>query len=78
MIPLGEYGALAFHEALHNLLPFWPNDTNPDGTTNPESLHNAAGGGGLASGHVGHRTSMTDMNRLLMRRGFSVRNPQVL
>jgi hypothetical protein len=77
-IALADYGALAFHEALHNLLPFWPNDTNPDGTPNPGSLHNAAGGGGLAASHVGRDTRMTDMNKVLIRRGFSVRNPQVL
>jgi hypothetical protein len=77
-IPLSDYGALAFHEALHNLLPFWPNDTNADGTPNPGSLHNASGGGGFAAAHVGPNTRMTDTNKILIRRGFSVRNPQVL
>jgi len=77
-IPLSDYGALAIHEALHNLLPFWPNDTNRDGSSNPGSLHNAAGGGGLASAHVGRHTTLTDINKVLIRRGFSVTNPQVL
>jgi hypothetical protein len=53
------------HEAMHNLLPGW---TTAD-------LH-ANGGGGIALSHP--QLPMTDKNRELLRRGFSVKTPQLL
>jgi hypothetical protein len=66
---VAQLGALVFHEALHNLLPNWSMD----------EMHNLDGGGeaaGLAAKIVGPHTTMTSRNKELIRRGFSVKNPQ--
>jgi hypothetical protein len=66
-----QLGVLIFHESLHNLLPFW----------GMEELHNLDGGGaaaGLAARKIGPDATMTEKNKELIRRGFSVKNPQYL
>jgi hypothetical protein len=66
-----QLAVLAFHESLHNLLPFW----------GMEEMHNLDGGGraaGLAGKKVGPDAEMTARNKELIRRGFSVKNPQHL
>ena len=63
-ISLHRYGALAFHEALHNLFPF-------------RSDQHTAFGGGVAAAHIPD-IDPNDANKEFLRRGFSVRNPQLL
>jgi hypothetical protein len=63
-IPLRRYGSLAFHEALHNLFPF-------------RGDQHTAFGGGIASAHIPD-IDPNDTNKEFLRRGFSVRNPQLL
>jgi hypothetical protein len=69
--PYGSYAATVFHEALHNLYPYQTTDF----------IHKLDGGGeaaGLAAAVYSFRTKMTEHNKELMRRGFSVKNPQLL
>lgn len=61
---LHRYGALAFHEALHNLFPF------------RDDQHTAFGGG-IASATIPD-IDPNDVNKAFLRQGFSVRNPQLL
>jgi hypothetical protein len=66
-----QLGVLAFHETLHNLFPYW---------TEAE-MHNLDGGGeaaGLAAERVGPHSKMTDRNKEMLRRSFSLKNPQCL
>jgi len=63
-IPLRRYGALAFHEALHNLFPF-------------RGDQHTAMGGGLASANIPDGDP-NDANKAFLRQGFSVRTRQVL
>jgi hypothetical protein len=63
-LTLRRYGALAFHEALHNLFPF------------RDDVHTAMGGG-IAAANIPDQDP-DDENKAWLRRGFSVRNPQVL
>jgi hypothetical protein len=59
-----RYGALAFHEALHNLFPF------------RDDQHTAFGGG-IASATIPD-AAPNDVNKAFLRQGFSVGNPQLL
>jgi hypothetical protein len=61
---LRRYGALAFHEALHNLFP------------RRDDVHTAMGGG-IANAHIPDQDP-NDENKAWLRRGFSVPNPQLL
>jgi hypothetical protein len=61
---LRQYGALAFHEALHNLFPF-------------RGDQHTAFGGGIAAANIPD-IDPNDTNKAFLRQGFSVRNPQVL
>ena len=61
---LRQYGFMAFHEALHNLFP-WRDD-----------VHTAMGDG-LAKANVPNEDP-NEANKDWLRRGFAVRNPQVL
>jgi hypothetical protein len=63
-LPLRRYGALAFHEALHNLFPF-------------RGDQHTAMGGGLASAIVPD-ADPNDANKSFLRQGFSVRTHQLL
>jgi hypothetical protein len=63
-IRLHRYGALAFHEALHNLFPF-------------RGDQHTAFGGGIASANIPD-ADPNDTNKAFLRQGFSVRNPQLL
>jgi hypothetical protein len=63
-LTLRRYGALAFHEALHNLFPF------------RGDVHTAMGGG-IAAANIADQDP-NDENKAWLRRGFSFRNPQVL
>jgi hypothetical protein len=63
-ISLHRYGALAFHEALHNLFPF-------------RGDQHTAFGGGIASANIPDMDP-NDANKAFLRQGFSVRNPQLL
>jgi hypothetical protein len=64
-ITLHRYGALAFHEALHNLFPF------------RDDVHTAMGGG-IASAHIPDKDP-NDANKDWLRRGFAPpHNPQLL
>ena len=56
---------LAVHEALQNLFPFWKKG----------ELH-VNGGGGLALKNP--QLPMTERNKEMLRRGLSVKNPQLL
>jgi len=67
----GSYAATVFHEAMHNLYPYQ--------TTN--FVHMLDGGGdaaGLAAAIYSRHTAMTQHNKELIRRGFTVKNPQFL
>jgi hypothetical protein len=69
--PYASYAATVFHEALHNLYPFQTVDF----------IHKLDGGGeaaGLAAPEYSFRTKMTEHNKELIRRGFSIKNPQYL
>jgi hypothetical protein len=59
-----RYGALAFHEALHNLFPF-------------RGDQHTAFGGGVAAANIPDMDP-NEVNKAFLRRGFSVRNPQLL
>jgi hypothetical protein len=61
---LRRYGALAFHEALHNLFPF-------------RGDQHTAFGGGIAAANIPDMDP-NDANKAFLRQGFSVRNPQLL
>jgi hypothetical protein len=61
---LRRYGALAFHEALHNLFPF-------------RSDQHTAFGGGIAAAHIPDQDP-NDANKAFLRQGFSVRTRQLL
>ena len=63
-ITLRRYGALAFHEALHNLFPF-------------RGDQHTAFGGGIAAANIPDQDP-NDVNKAFLRQGFSVRNKQVL
>jgi hypothetical protein len=63
-ITLRRYGALAFHEALHNLFPF-------------RGDQHTAFGGGIASAHIPDQDP-NDANKEWLRKGFAVPNPQLL
>jgi hypothetical protein len=66
-----ELGLLAFHEALHNLLPSW----------GMEQMHNLDGGGekaGLAAAKISPDSKMTEHNKQLIRQGFSTKHDQYL
>jgi hypothetical protein len=64
LLRLRRYGALAFHEALHNLFPF-------------RGDQHTAFGGGIASAIIPD-VDPNDANKARLRQGFSVRNPQLL
>ena len=64
-------GIAIFHEALHNLLPGWT----------IEEMHNLDGGGekaGLAAARYNVHSKMTERNKELIRRGFSIKTRQCL
>ncbi len=61
---LRRYGALAFHEALHNLFPH-------------RGDQHTGFGGGIASAHIPDMDP-NEINKAFLRQGFSVRNPQLL
>ena len=61
---LRQYGFIAFHEALHNLFP-WRDD-----------VHTAMGDG-LAQANVPNEDP-NEANKDWLRRGFAVRNSQLL
>jgi hypothetical protein len=64
-----QLAVLVVHESMHNLLPFW----------GMKELHDLDGGGkkaGIAAEKVGPDAEMTARNKELIRRGFSVKNPQ--
>ena len=63
-IPLRRYGALAFHEALHNLFPH-------------RGDQHTAFGGGLAAANIPDMDP-NDENKAFLRQGFSVRTRQLL
>jgi len=63
-IPLRRYGALAFHEALHNLFPL-------------RGDQHTAMGGGIASANIPD-ADPNDANKAFLRQGFSIRTRQVL
>jgi hypothetical protein len=63
-LTLRRYGALAFHEALHNLFPF-------------RTDQHTGFGGGIASAHIPDMDP-NEINKTFLRQGFSVRNPQLL
>jgi hypothetical protein len=63
-IPLHQYGAMAFHEALHNLFP-------------SRGDQHTAMGGGVASAKVPD-IDPNEINKQFLRQGFSTRNPQLL
>ncbi len=63
-ITLRRYGALAFHEALHNLFP------------NRGDQHTAFGGG-IAAANIPDMNPNDD-NKAFLRQGFSVRTRQLL
>lgn len=63
-ITLRRYGALAFHEALHNLFPL-------------RGDQHTAFGGGIAAANIPD-ADPNDANKAFLRQGFSVRNPQLL
>jgi len=60
------YAKVALHEALHNLFPGWTE----------KEMHGNAGGGGLAAATP--QLPPTDRNKELFKRGFSVKNKQLL
>ena len=75
---LRRYGALAFHEAFHNLFPFRDEGHNQsDASGNPFDAFGQVFGGGLAQGIVPDMEP-NEQNKDFLRRGFSVRNPQLL
>ena len=64
-------GIAIFHEALHNLLPGW----------GIEEMHNLDGGGekaGLAAARYNVHSKMTERNKELIQRGFSIKTRQCL
>lgn len=61
-----EYAKLALHESLHNLHPGWTQD----------DLHGHRGGGGLAASPP--QLPPTNVNKEMIQRGLSIRNPQLL
>ena len=63
-LPPRRYGALAFHEALHNLFPH-------------RGDQHTAFGGGLAAANIPD-IDPNDTNKAFLRQGFSVRTPQLL
>jgi hypothetical protein len=63
-IPLRRYGALAFHEALHNLFP-------------GRGDQHTAFGGGIAAANIPDMDP-NDENKAFLRRGFSTRTRQLL
>lgn len=67
----GSYAATVVHEAMHNLYPF----------QNADFAHKMDGGGdaaGLAAAEYSRNTPLTEHNKEVLRRGFSVKNPQYL
>jgi hypothetical protein len=68
---LKMYAMTVFHEAMHNLYPHQSTDF----------VHKLDGGGeaaGMAAAVYGLRSKMTDHNKELIQKGFSVKNPQYL
>jgi len=66
-----EYALTVVHEAFHNLYPYQ--------TT--AWVHEMDGGGdaaGLAAAHYSLRTTLTDHNKQVLQKGFTVKNPQYL
>jgi hypothetical protein len=66
-----RYGALAFHEALHNLFPY-VKDQHTGGDAFARHF-----GGGIAAAHIPDQDP-NEENKAFLRQGFSVRNPQLL
>jgi hypothetical protein len=60
------YAKIALHEALHNLFPGW----------SEADMHGTAGGAGVASSPP--KLPLTDKNKELFRKGFAVKNGQLL
>ena len=65
-IKYSGYAKIALHEALHDLFPNWTE----------EEMHGAGGGGGLAASPP--KVPPTKRNKELFKRGFSVKNKQLL